>query len=398
MGEAASFHDGLLDDSAILRTALSLVSSRRSRFKRSCPSFSSSLWKVVLRVVNPISTGITASVPKVSLKGVYFVGVLTVVRYAHNTLGSSSTHILFAPSSWVLICLRLIRMLMWHHGGMIRGTWHVLAACWRALDGCQHIQARGEHMKTREKEGRHSAGAWKRVTRKVFIPTRLGRLRVDGKVVTPAARGKEGLLSDGAWKSVTTLMMKISPGVDRSGDDLHRSGVCFPSLKRLRVDRKVVTSAARGKEGLLSDGAWKSVTTLMMKISPGVDRSGDDLHRSGVCFPPLKAKKEVWRLCNFYTASQELKLLENQLTAIKRAEERKTCKRQESDRSGHRFGAGLGGSDAFSSTWPSGGRWILGHMEGLWPFIWQVVASSCMVLGDAARASSPGFAEDTCAR
>uniref|UniRef100_A0A2N9F125 Integrase catalytic domain-containing protein n=1 Tax=Fagus sylvatica TaxID=28930 RepID=A0A2N9F125_FAGSY len=331
MGEAASFHDGLLDDSAILRTALSLVSSRRSRFKRSCPSFSSSLWKVVLRVVNPISTGITASVPKVSLKGVYFVGVLTVVRYAHNTLGSSSTHILFAPSSWVLICLRLIRMLMWHHGGMIRGTWHVLAACWRALDGCQHIQARGEHMKTREKEGRHSAGAWKRVTRKVFIPTRLGRLRVDGKVVTPAARGKEGLLSDGAWKSVTTLMMKISPGVDRSGDDLHRSGVCFPSLKRLRVDRKVVTSAARGKEGLLSDGAWKSVTTLMMKISPG--------------------------------ASQELKLLENQLTAIKRAEERKTCKRQESDRSGHRFGAGLGGSDAF---WPAR-AWCWVTLRGLHP-------------------------------
>jgi hypothetical protein len=66
-------------------------------------------------------------------------------------------------------------MLMWHHGGMIRGTWHVLAACWRALDGCQHIQARGEHMKTREKAGRHSAGAWKRVTRKVFISTRLGR-------------------------------------------------------------------------------------------------------------------------------------------------------------------------------------------------------------------------------
>ena len=121
---------------------------------------------------------------------------------------------------------------------------------------------------------------------------------MDGKVVTPAARGKEDLLFDGAWKSVTTLMMKISPGVDRSGDDLHRSGVCFPSLKRLHVDRKVVTSAARGKEGLLSDDAWKSVITLMMKISPGVDRSGDNLHRSGVCFLPLKAKKEVWRLCN----------------------------------------------------------------------------------------------------
>uniref|UniRef100_A0A2N9GJ72 Uncharacterized protein n=1 Tax=Fagus sylvatica TaxID=28930 RepID=A0A2N9GJ72_FAGSY len=112
--------------------------------------------------------------------------------------------------------LGLIRMLMWHHGGMIRGTWHVLAACWRALDGCQHIQARGEHMKTREKEGRHSAGAWKRVTT---------------PVVTPAARGKEGILSDGAWKSVKALMMKISPGTDRSGDVLHRSGVRFSSLK-----------------------------------------------------------------------------------------------------------------------------------------------------------------------
>ena len=51
-----------------------------------------------------------------------------------------------------------------------------------------------------------------------------------------------------------------------------------------------------------------------------------------------------------------------------------------------------------SSTWPSGGRWILGRVEGLLPFIWQVVASSCMVLGDATRASFPGFTEDTCAR
>ena len=121
---------------------------------------------------------------------------------------------------------------------------------------------------------------------------------MDGKVVTPAARGKEGLLSDGAWNSVIALMMKISPGVDRSGDDLHRSGVCFPSLKRLRVDRKVVTLAAREKEGLLSNGTWKSVTALMMKILLGINRSGDVLHHSGVCFPSLKAKKEVWRLCN----------------------------------------------------------------------------------------------------
>jgi hypothetical protein len=62
------------------------------------------------------------------------------------------------------------------------------------------------------------------------------------------------------------------------------------------VEKKVVTPAARGKEDLLSDDAWKSVTALMMKILPGINRSGDVLHRSGVCFPSLKAKKEVWRL------------------------------------------------------------------------------------------------------
>jgi hypothetical protein len=59
------------------------------------------------------------------------------------------------------------------------------------------------------------------------------------------------------------------------------------------VDRKVFTPAARGKEGLLSDGAWKSVKALMMKISPGTNRSDDILHRSGVCLPSLKAEKEV---------------------------------------------------------------------------------------------------------
>jgi hypothetical protein len=127
----------------------------------------------------------------------------------------------------------LIRMLLWHHGGVICGTWHVLAACWRELDTCRHIQARGEHMKTREKEGRHFVGAWKGVKR---------------KGVTPPACGKKGLLFDSAWKSVTALMMKISPGINRSGDVLHRSGVCFPSRKRLHMDRKVVTPPAHGSE------------------------------------------------------------------------------------------------------------------------------------------------------
>ena len=59
------------------------------------------------------------------------------------------------------------------------------------------------------------------------------------------------------------------------------------------MDKKVFTPAVRGKEGLLSDGAWKSVKTLMMKISPGTNRSDDILHRCGVCLPSLKAEKEV---------------------------------------------------------------------------------------------------------
>ena len=59
------------------------------------------------------------------------------------------------------------------------------------------------------------------------------------------------------------------------------------------MDRKVFTPVARGKEGFLSDGAWKGVKALMMKISLGTDRSGDVLHRSGVCLPSLKAEKEV---------------------------------------------------------------------------------------------------------
>uniref|UniRef100_A0A2N9FUY0 Uncharacterized protein n=1 Tax=Fagus sylvatica TaxID=28930 RepID=A0A2N9FUY0_FAGSY len=180
--------------------------------------------------------------------------------------------------------LGLIRMLMWHHGGMIRGTWHVLAACWRALDGCQHIQARGEHMKTREKEGRHSAGAWKRVTT---------------PVVTPAARGKEGILSDGAWKSVKALMMKISPGTDRSGDVLHRSDT-----------------------------------------TPTVDVWNLHLHGND---------QSLHLHINSCTANQELKLLESHWTAVSRAEEWKTCKRMKADRNWPRLGAGQRGSDAFVS-------------------------------------------------
>ncbi len=65
------------------------------------------------------------------------------------------------------------------------------------------------------------------------------------------------------------------------------------------MKRKVVTPPARGKEGLLFDDTWKSVKALMMKISPGTNRSDDVVHRSGVRFLSLKAKKEVWQAVQF---------------------------------------------------------------------------------------------------
>ena len=65
-----------------------------------------------------------------------------------------------------------------------------------------------------------------------------------------------------------------------------------------------------------------------------------------------------------------LMLQENQWTAVRRAVEWKTCKRQTDDRNWHQFGAGLGGSNAF---------------------VWS------MVLGDAAGAQFPEFTKDTCA-
>ena len=50
-------------------------------------------------------TGITASVPNVSLNGVSPDGTLVVILYAHRTLGNFSSHALFGPSSRVLIIL-----------------------------------------------------------------------------------------------------------------------------------------------------------------------------------------------------------------------------------------------------------------------------------------------------
>ena len=47
----------------------------------------------------PISTGITASAPKVKLKGVSLVPECAVVRMAHSVLGNSSTHKPFASSN-----------------------------------------------------------------------------------------------------------------------------------------------------------------------------------------------------------------------------------------------------------------------------------------------------------
>ena len=48
----------------------------------------------------------TTSVPYASQNDISPVGVLTIVRYAHRTLGSSSGQIPFAPSSQVLMILR----------------------------------------------------------------------------------------------------------------------------------------------------------------------------------------------------------------------------------------------------------------------------------------------------
>ena len=52
-----------------------------------------------------LSTGMTASMPNVSLNGVSPVGILVVVLYAQRTFCSSSSHAPFAPLSLVLIIL-----------------------------------------------------------------------------------------------------------------------------------------------------------------------------------------------------------------------------------------------------------------------------------------------------
>ena len=51
------------------------------------------------------SVGMTALLPYVSQNGVSPVGILAIVLYAYSTLGNSSNHIPFAPSSRVLIIL-----------------------------------------------------------------------------------------------------------------------------------------------------------------------------------------------------------------------------------------------------------------------------------------------------
>ena len=122
----------------------------------------------------------------------------------------------------------------------------------------------------------------------------------------------------------------------------------------------------------------------------------------------------------------------NQWTAVRAGDRAEDLQKEMRWSEWHRFGAGLGGSDAFvsqnapenctgsyfcnfstlfipeyggrtvfyafrSSTWPSESRRILRRVEGPLPFVCQAVARSRRVLGDAARASFPGFAENTCA-
>ena len=90
---------------AVLYSASVLTSSIRSRFKRSCSSLSLSWYIVTLWLGKCITVGMTASLPYASLKGVSLVGVLTIIRYAHRTPGSSSGYTPFAPSSRVLMIL-----------------------------------------------------------------------------------------------------------------------------------------------------------------------------------------------------------------------------------------------------------------------------------------------------
>ena len=93
----------------ILLEAFSLTSSRQSRLIHSWSSLFSS-WNIShLILVIPTSTGITTSMPQVSLKGVSLVGVLAVVLQAYKTLGSSSGQAPFASSNLALMILSSVR-------------------------------------------------------------------------------------------------------------------------------------------------------------------------------------------------------------------------------------------------------------------------------------------------
>ena len=63
---------------------------------------------ILLFMLSPtgsISSGATSSLPYASRNSVSPVGVLAIILYAHKTLGSSSGHIPFTPSSRVLMIL-----------------------------------------------------------------------------------------------------------------------------------------------------------------------------------------------------------------------------------------------------------------------------------------------------
>lgn len=95
---------------AILLDTLSLISSWQSRFVLSCSFLVSSLKNSLLMLVNPTSIGITASVLYVKLNSVSLVGVLVMVLQAQRTLGSSSGHAPFAPSSQTLMAFSKVRL------------------------------------------------------------------------------------------------------------------------------------------------------------------------------------------------------------------------------------------------------------------------------------------------
>ena len=85
--------------------AVTLALSIKSSYRRIASLFLLSLWFSTLKLVSSTSVGIIVSLPYASRNDVSLIGIFAVVLYAHKTLGNSSDHIPFVPSSQVLMIL-----------------------------------------------------------------------------------------------------------------------------------------------------------------------------------------------------------------------------------------------------------------------------------------------------